>query len=122
MNLSDLQKQNISISLLGNDLDIRAAKGIVTPIILAEIKQHKPVLIQALRLTDYQQKAKATSSLAELFALLKDFSKHNWNICQQSDMSAAYTSHAIRLIESEQTNKWHVLEDLACLCWKGSAT
>ena len=94
----------------------------LTENLLAELKANKDSIIQELKLTDYQQKGRAARSLAGLFAVLKDFSQHTWSLCQQSDMSAAYTSTALRLIESEQADKWQVLEDLAFLCWKGSAT
>ena len=117
MNVAELEKLNIRISLIDDDLDIRAPRGIVTACILGEIKQHKREIIHTLRLSDYQQRANRVNSLTELFAVLKDFSQHDWNICQQSDISAAYTSHALNLIEIEQANKWLTLQELACHCW-----
>jgi hypothetical protein len=73
--------------------------------------------IQELESIDLQDRATRCASLGELFAVLNEFSKHQWSIQQQADMSAAYTPIALRLIEVTQADKWKTLEHLACLCW-----
>lgn len=115
--LTRLEGTGALIEIIGDKLRIDVPKQFLTTELVIELKANKETIIQELKLADYQNKARSSNSLAELFNTLNEFCQYKWNICQQSDMSAAYTGRALQLIETEQVDKRKVLENLACLCW-----
>lgn len=113
--LPKLKALGIRLSTLGNDLEITAPDELLTDNLLTELKTNKHSIMRELRLADFQSKAENSNSLAELFAVLKDFGQYKWHICERSDMSTAYTPIALKLIQHEKVDKWKTLEELAYL-------
>jgi hypothetical protein len=62
-------------------------------------------------------RVRSATTLDELQNALLEFSVGQWTLLDKRDISNAYTSVALKLIENEQVNKAMMLEKLAGLCW-----
>jgi hypothetical protein len=118
--LDNLQGLNISLYLTGDELRFRSPKGAVTPELMSEIKKHKSAIIKEIQssLTNWLTRTKSATTLDALETILQEFAAGKWTLLDKRDMSNIYTPAALRLIETEQANKWQILENLASLCWR----
>jgi hypothetical protein len=73
------------------------------------------------RLSRYEEMISTASTLAELSSILEEFSTDYWSLGERSTFSNLYTPVAIQLIHDRGEERWHVLEELAALCWNGAA-
>jgi len=70
------------------------------------------------KLNPWLTRIQSATTLDALEKLLKEFSVGEWTLIDKRDLSDAYTPVALKLIDSEQANKWQILENLVSLCWQ----
>ncbi|MBB4808303.1 amino acid adenylation domain-containing protein [Chryseobacterium defluvii] len=97
--LEKLNELSIKLSLKGDNLDIQAPKGTVTPNILEEIKNHKEEIISFLK--DLSSRTGIPRSEKKDFYPLSSTQKRMWLLQQMNPENVAYHMPMIFEIEGE---------------------
>ncbi|ASW74386.2 hypothetical protein IQ37_04790 [Chryseobacterium piperi] len=95
--LEKLNKLKIKLSLKGDNIDIQAPKGIVTPHILSEIKEHKNEITTFLK--DISTNVRIEKAQKKDFYPLSSTQKRTWLMHQMNPENIAY--HIPMMLEIE---------------------
>lgn len=107
--INQLHNAAIWVALEGDMLTIDAPAGTLTPELLAEIKERKPEIIEALSgsLEHWIGRVRKAESKAEVFAILADFKPLDWADDQRAQMSQTYIWRLDRLEQAAEGYKGH---------------